>query len=171
LDFFKALGNENRARMLKLLLRNEMHISELAKELGIAVPVALRHVRILEEAGFVERRKQGSLHVLKVRESAASKVRKAFGLFEKPLEVEVKKGETMLSALKKVSGIKIEETKKGAFISEVDGKKGFFLYEVDGKIVPEAANEYKISKNSTVELKQLLPVVGKKIKVKVDKSK
>lgn len=154
--------------MLKLLLKEEMHISGLARELGIAVPVALRHARILEDAGFVERRKQGSLHVLKIRENAASKVRKAFGLFEKPLEVEVRKGSSMLEALQKIQGIKFEHSKTGTFITEVEGKKGFFLYEVDGKIVSEAANEFKISKNSTVELKQLLPVVGKKIRIKVN---
>ncbi|MDD5148333.1 MAG: winged helix-turn-helix domain-containing protein, partial [Candidatus ainarchaeum sp.] len=118
MDAFRVLGNEKRMRMLRILLKQSKHISGLAKELDISVPVALRHAVVLEQAGFVERQKIGNSHFLKVPEKAAVKIRKALGLFEKPLVIEVEKGAKMLDALKKISGLKIEETKEGAFITE-----------------------------------------------------
>ncbi|HIH32664.1 MAG TPA: winged helix-turn-helix transcriptional regulator [Candidatus Diapherotrites archaeon] len=167
MDIFKTLGNENRAKMLKALMKKSLHITALARELGISAPVALRHARILEAAGFIERQKVGSSHVLKINESAAPRIRKAWVLFEKPFTLQVKKGTPMIEVLKKVSGIKFENSKKGAVISEVDGKKGYYLYEVDGRLPSESVSEFFVSKNSTVELKLLQPVIGKKIIVKV----
>lgn len=167
MDIFKALGNKNRALMLKLLMRKQLHISGIAKELGISVPVTLRHARVLESEGLVERQKLGTTHVLKIREEAGAKLRKVWGLFEKPLIIEVQKGAKILEALRKISGIKIEETMDGAFISEVDGKKGYFVFEVNGKIPQQSPDKLEVKGKCEIELKQLLPVVGKKIVVKV----
>ncbi|MDD5163440.1 MAG: helix-turn-helix domain-containing protein [Candidatus ainarchaeum sp.] len=167
MDAFKVLGNENRMRMLRILLMQSRHISGLAKELNISVPVALRHARILEQAGFVERQKAGNTHFLVVPEKAANRIKKALGLFEKSLVIEVAKGTKMLEALKKISGLKIEETKEGAFITEVEGKKGYYLYEVNGKLPSKPIDSLKINKNLEIEFKQLLPVVGKKISIKI----
>ena len=167
MDVFRALGNQNRVRILKLLMKESKYVSALAKELGISVPVALRHASVLEDSGFVEKSKVGNLHFLKLRPETASSLRKAWGLFEKPLIVEVQNGSSMLDALKKVSGIKFEHQKNGVLISEVDGKKGYYLYEVNGRLPHESADKFIISKNYTVELKLLQPVVGKKIMLKV----
>ncbi len=166
MDIFKVLGNKNRINMLKILMKQSTHISGLARELNISVPVALRHAIILEQAGFIERQKAGNTHFLKVREEAVNKIRKAFQLFEKPLIVEVQKGTKMIDALKKVSGLKIEETKDGAFISEVDGKKGYYIFEVNGKLPDKPADKLEINKSVEIELKQLLPVIGKKISIR-----
>lgn len=167
LDVFRVLGNKNRMRMLKILMMQSTHISGLAKELNISAPVALRHANILEQAGFVERQKAGNAHFLKVREEAVNKIKKAFGLFEQPFSVEVPKGTKMLDALKKVSGLKIDERKEGAYITEVDGKKGYYIYEVDGKLPSKSIDNYSINKDVEVELKLLLPVIGKKTLIKI----
>lgn len=166
MDIFRVLGNRNRISMLKILMKKPTHISGLAKELGISVPVTLRHAQTLEQSGLIERQKTGNTHVLTVREEAMNKVKKAFELFEKPLAIEVPKGTKMLDALKKVSGLTIEETKEGAFITEVDGKKGYFIYEVNCKIPDAPVDKFRINKNLEVEFKQLLPVFGKKISIK-----
>ncbi|WP_331521826.1 ArsR/SmtB family transcription factor [Methanococcoides sp.] len=64
-NVFNALGSDTRIRMLELLSEDEMHISELARTLEISVPVAAKHVKILEAANLVERRIFGKTHVLK----------------------------------------------------------------------------------------------------------
>lgn len=167
MDVFRALGNANRRSMLKILLRKRMHISALAKELNIAVPVALRHVSVLEETGFIERRRFGNAHVLRVRREALQRIKHLWDLFEKPLIIEVARGATLLDALGKVSGLKIEKTEDGVFIKSVDGKEGYYIYEVDGRLVEKPADRFRIEKNLEVDLKRLVPVVGKKILVRV----
>jgi DNA-binding transcriptional ArsR family regulator len=167
LDVFRVLGNGNRRSMLKLLFTKEMHISAIARELNISVPVALRHAGFLEEAGFIERKRFGNSHVLAVKKEAVERLRQAWGLFEQPLVVEVAKGRTMLDALRSVPGIKISAAKDGHFISSVDGKEGYFVYEINGKFVEKSLEKIKIDGDLTVELKRLLPVVGKRFRVKV----
>jgi len=39
-ELFRAIGSKTRVKMLKLLLRKNYHITGLAREIGISVPVA-----------------------------------------------------------------------------------------------------------------------------------
>ncbi len=166
MDLFRALGNSNRRNILKITMQKKMHISALAKELNISVPVALKHVRILEDVGLVERQQRGNTHVIQIKKEAIGRLDKISDLLEKPLIVEIKKGSNMLETLKKVSGLKIEQTQSGAFISEVDGKKGYYIYEVNGSLPNKPADQYKIKGKCEIELKRLVPVIGKKIIIK-----
>lgn len=130
--------------------------------------MALKHAEIFENAGFVERSRVGNAHILSVRKDALQKIKHLWDLFDKPLAVKVEKGTSMLSALQKVSGIEIESRKGDTFIKSVDGKAGYYIYEVDGKLVEKPANKFKIKKGMEVELKRLMPVVGKKILISVE---
>lgn len=168
MDLFRALGNNNRRSILKFLLNKEYHVSGLAKELGISVPVALKHVKVLEEVGFIERQRIGNTHVLKIRKDALENLKSVWGLFEKPLSVHAKKGSFMIDALKKVGGISFRKTDKGFYIDSVDGKKGLYLYEVNGEIPLDSADQFVVKENCVVELKRLVPVVGKKVSIKVE---
>jgi DNA-binding transcriptional ArsR family regulator len=64
---FKALSSGTRRRILRVLLKGELHISGIAKEIGISVSGVTRHCRILEEKGLIERRKFGRSHVLRIK--------------------------------------------------------------------------------------------------------
>lgn len=55
----KALADGNRARIIKMLQTREMCVCELRTALNLAQPSVSKHLRILEEAGLVERRKDG----------------------------------------------------------------------------------------------------------------
>ena len=149
-------------------MKKEMHITALAKELNISTPVTLKHAKILEEVGFIERQKMGNTHVLAVKHEAVGKIKKAWGLFEKSLVVNVPKGTTMLDALKKVSGLEFVENSEGSFITSVDGKEGHYIYEVNGKLPNVPADKFTITKNAEVELKRMMPIIGKKIQIKVE---
>lgn len=167
MDVFRVLGNENRRSILKIITRQRMHISALAKELDISVPVALKHVQILEQAGFVNRSRVGTAHLIAVNSSALKKIEQAYDLFDKPFTVSVKKGSPLVDALKKVASLSIKGSSEGAFISAIDGKKGYYIFEVDGKLTEKAIDQFIVSKDLEVEFKRLIPVVGKKIVVRV----
>jgi len=56
----KALGDENRLKIVKLLLvRKDLCVCELQSLLGLSQPTVSRHLKILEDASFVESRREG----------------------------------------------------------------------------------------------------------------
>lgn len=60
IDIFRALADPTRLRVVALLREMELAIGELAVVLNQSQPRVSRHVRILAEAGIVERRREGS---------------------------------------------------------------------------------------------------------------
>lgn len=59
-ELFQALADPSRLRILALLEHMELSVGEIAQLLGQSQPRVSRHVRILADAGMVERRKEGS---------------------------------------------------------------------------------------------------------------
>lgn len=55
----KALSDPNRVKLLKLLQKREMCVCEIQAALEIAQPTVSKHLKILEDAGLVNRRKEG----------------------------------------------------------------------------------------------------------------
>jgi len=166
---FKALSSETRRAMLKILAKREMHISGLARELGISVPVAAKHCRLLEEKGLIDRRRFGRSHVLKVNPEKIhiDKLYEELDIFSVTHSVEVPKGANLLEALKKVAGIKIEKVGDKEFITSVDGEEGYYIFEVDGKLPNVPVDKFVLDKNVKIELKKLAPVKRKKMDVRI----
>ena len=59
-DRFQALADPTRLRILALLKVMELSVGELAQVLGQSQPRVSRHLKILADAGVLERRKEGS---------------------------------------------------------------------------------------------------------------
>jgi DNA-binding transcriptional ArsR family regulator len=57
--FFKALADETRLRIVKLLQVREMCVCEVMVALGLTQPTASHHLGLLENAGLVKDRKEG----------------------------------------------------------------------------------------------------------------
>jgi DNA-binding transcriptional ArsR family regulator len=55
----KALGEENRMRMVRMLLKKECSVNEIGEELGVSQYNVSKHLRVLREAGLLNSRKQG----------------------------------------------------------------------------------------------------------------
>jgi ArsR family transcriptional regulator len=55
----KALSDPNRVKVLKMLQRGTMCVCKIQDALGIAQPTVSKHLKILEDAGLVSRRKEG----------------------------------------------------------------------------------------------------------------
>lgn len=66
IDIFRALADPTRLRVVALLREMELAIGELAVVLDQSQPRVSRHVRILAEAGVVERRREGSWVFLRI---------------------------------------------------------------------------------------------------------
>lgn len=60
LNIMRALADPTRLRIVFLVLRLELSVGELVQILAQSQPRVSRHVRILDEAGVLERRKEGS---------------------------------------------------------------------------------------------------------------
>ncbi|WP_230292485.1 metalloregulator ArsR/SmtB family transcription factor [Croceicoccus sp. Ery5] len=67
IELLRAIDDPSRLRLLRLLSRMELAVGELAEVLDQSQPRISRHIRILTEAGLVEKRKEGSWVFLKTR--------------------------------------------------------------------------------------------------------
>lgn len=64
----KALGDETRLKILRILLaRKDICVCELQAILNLSQPTVSRHLKILEEAGFLESRRQAQWVVYQVQ--------------------------------------------------------------------------------------------------------
>lgn len=60
LNITRALADPTRLRIVFLVLKLELSVGELVQILGQSQPRVSRHVKIMDEAGILERRKEGS---------------------------------------------------------------------------------------------------------------
>lgn len=56
---FKALSDDNRIRILNLLMVRRMCVCEIMAALGMTQPTASHHLVLLEKEGLLRRRKEG----------------------------------------------------------------------------------------------------------------
>jgi DNA-binding transcriptional ArsR family regulator len=64
---FQALADPTRRGMLATLALGEKSIGELAEPFEMSFAGASKHVKVLEQAGLVARRKQGRTHVISLK--------------------------------------------------------------------------------------------------------
>lgn len=58
-DFFQAVSDETRQRILLLLEEKERCVSELVAEFNLSQPSVSRHLGVLKHAGLVSSRREG----------------------------------------------------------------------------------------------------------------
>ena len=61
---FDALGNEHRREIIRLLALQPRSISQLAEVRDLSLPAIHKHVRVLEDATMIRRRKIGRTNFL-----------------------------------------------------------------------------------------------------------
>lgn len=163
-QLFRALSSQTRMNIMKILMTKEMHMSGLAKELDISVPVVSRHIKLLEKVGFIQKRIVGNVHLLKANIGSLERVLEPF--IEESI-VEIDKNESLFDALKQLPGIEVQKVGDNQYITSINGEKGYYIYEIDGEIPPKAVDKLKPEKNVTLELKKLITVNKKKIEVRI----
>ncbi len=70
-----ALGNSVRRDILRKLRRGPLSVGELADRLPVSRPAVSRHLRLLDAAGLVESRSEGTRSVYAVRLAGFASVR------------------------------------------------------------------------------------------------
>ncbi len=73
LDIFRALADPTRMRIMHLLGTMELSVGELAQAVAQSQPRVSRHVKIMAEAGLIDRRKEGNWVFLRIGSSPACK--------------------------------------------------------------------------------------------------
>src|SRR6266853_3001831 len=59
----KALGEETRLRILRLLFKEPLSVNEISERLKVSQYNVSKHLRIMREAGLLEAEKQGKLRL------------------------------------------------------------------------------------------------------------
>ncbi len=77
LDFFKALSNESRLKLVGLLAQREHSVEELAAMLQLKEPTVSHHLTKLKELNLVQMRPDGNTHFYQLNQDALQKLSKA----------------------------------------------------------------------------------------------
>lgn len=62
----KALAEESRLRMLRLLLKEQLSVNEISERLHVSPYNTSKHLRVLREAGLLEIEKHGQQRLYRV---------------------------------------------------------------------------------------------------------
>jgi len=100
---FAALADPTRRRILMRLREGELTVSALASPFRISLPAISRHLRILEQARLIRRRRRGRLHLIRARRAGLEQVQRwlthlaagwrfSFDALDKLLEEDQEKG-------------------------------------------------------------------------------
>jgi DNA-binding transcriptional ArsR family regulator len=63
---FAALADPTRRRILAHLARGDMCVTHLAKPHAMSLPAVSKHLRVLEKAGLLRRRRYGRVHEMRL---------------------------------------------------------------------------------------------------------
>ena len=163
-NLFKAISSSTRLSILESLNEGDKHISGLARELSISVPVAAKHIKILEKAQLIERKKIGNTHMIGIK---LNNVYSFMDQFAENRKIEVEQGTSLLEALKNVAPVEVTKVGNRVKIVSTDGEEGFYVYEVDGKFSDKTVEEYIFHEDVCVEWKKLVSITKKRLSVNV----
>jgi SAM-dependent methyltransferase/predicted transcriptional regulator len=86
LDRLSALGDETRTRILALLERSELTVSELRSVLGIPQPSVSRHLKVLSEEGWLQVRAEGRRRHYRLAADFDGAAREVWSIVRRELE-------------------------------------------------------------------------------------
>jgi DNA-binding transcriptional ArsR family regulator len=77
----EALGDSTRRAIVERLRGGPLAVGELAEGLPVSRPAVSQHLRVLEEAGLVTKRQEGTRRLYRLDPDGLAAVRAAFDLF------------------------------------------------------------------------------------------
>ncbi len=160
-----ALGSDTRIKIMQLICDNEIHISMVARELGLSVPVTSRHVKVLEDAGLIVRKIYGKSHVLCINNK---NIYAALDLFAPKKKIVAKKGMSLLEVLEQVAVVEVRNIRGLESVVSTNGEEGFFVYEVNGEFSNKNVKDFKFEKDARISWKKLEPITKIELDVCVD---
>ena len=82
-EMFKALGDENRLKLLEELKDGEKNAGELLEKLSVTQPTLSHHMKILCDSGIVDSRKDGKWTYYRISEEGLGELLDIIGSFAK----------------------------------------------------------------------------------------
>lgn len=70
----KALGEESRLRILRLLFKEQLSVNEITERLKLSQYNVSKHLRVMREAGLLELEKQGKERLYRVPDHLKAQV-------------------------------------------------------------------------------------------------
>jgi ArsR family transcriptional regulator len=107
-NIFKALSDETRLRILKLLQEGELCVCDIVAALDLIQPKVSFHLNVLKEAGFIKDRKQGRWIHYRIDDADMFKRILLLSVFERTTEKTVGEDKRRLAAFLKAKGGKAE---------------------------------------------------------------
>jgi DNA-binding transcriptional ArsR family regulator len=100
---FSALSDPTRRAILYRLATGEAGVMELARPFNMSQPAISRHLRVLEEAGLITRRVEGTRRPCRLAPEGMAEIDQWLGLLRKALETNYARLDKILA----------EQTKEG----------------------------------------------------------
>jgi DNA-binding transcriptional ArsR family regulator len=75
-DAIDAIAHPGRRAMLRLVLDQEVAVSELAERVGMSQPAASQHLKVLRDAGLVNGRVDGRRRLYRVDPAGIARLRR-----------------------------------------------------------------------------------------------
>jgi DNA-binding transcriptional ArsR family regulator len=82
-ETFGALADPTRRRMMEMLAEQECRVTELAEPFAMSLPAVSKHLRVLENAGLLKRRRLGREHRLKLNPAPIHEAMRWIGQYRK----------------------------------------------------------------------------------------
>jgi DNA-binding transcriptional ArsR family regulator len=98
---FRALADPTRRGMLASLALGEKSIGELAEPFAMTFAGASKHVKVLEDAGLIARRKVGRTHLVKIEGKPLEEAERWLRQWEKFWSVRLDRLEALIDCDKK----------------------------------------------------------------------
>lgn len=106
LRIFKALSDETRLRILKLLEDGELCVCDIVSALDIIQPKVSFHLSVLQESGLIKSRKQGKWIFYRIDDCDMFKRFLILSVLERVSENEVVEDKKRLNRFLKIKGAK-----------------------------------------------------------------
>ena len=104
-SLFGALSDSTRRKIIEKLTKNDLIVTEIASDFDISLPAVSKHIKVLENAGLVKRKRDGKLHKISYNKEA---VKTAWSWIDQYRELWEKSFDSLAELLDK----KAEEEKK-----------------------------------------------------------
>jgi DNA-binding transcriptional ArsR family regulator len=95
---FSALSDPTRRAILSRLATGEATVMELAQPFAMSQPAISRHLRVLEEAGFITRRIEGAKRPCSLAAGGVAEIDQWLGRLRKALETNYRRLDEVLTA-------------------------------------------------------------------------
>ncbi|MCA0374208.1 MAG: metalloregulator ArsR/SmtB family transcription factor [Gemmatimonadetes bacterium] len=96
---FSALADPTRRAILARLMRGEATVTELAEPFAMSQPAISRHLKVLEQAGFIVRRVEGTTRPVRLAPDSLTEVDGYLGGLRDALEANYSRLDRLLEAM------------------------------------------------------------------------